>query len=217
MWAGCRPRWSCAGELGCWRDDLMLGPGTLLHPHQPGTKTGRDKFILPPTTDDTQTRFRTSHWSGLLGQLCTRLSWYPELLTTSFHYWWQIYIYSLKWELSTRTTTVCRQCTVALQMVDGGPTVRRAAGCWRYGKTINPSGKIFKLQEIWNSAVTVHWAATWTWVWPLRSSATVFPNHPINQIVMSAIPKDCSWKKAKQRNMMLIRSTYTCHVKYVNF
>ena len=42
-----------AGELGCWRDDLMLGPGTLLHPHQPGTKTGRDKFILPPTTDDT--------------------------------------------------------------------------------------------------------------------------------------------------------------------
>ena len=44
MWAGCRPRWSCAGELGCWRDDLMLGPGTLLHPHQPGTKTGRDKL-----------------------------------------------------------------------------------------------------------------------------------------------------------------------------
>ena len=31
----------------------MLGPGTLLHPHQPGTKTGWDKFILPPTTDDT--------------------------------------------------------------------------------------------------------------------------------------------------------------------
>ena len=85
-------------------------------------------------------------------------------MTTGFDCWWQIYICSLMLELSTSTATVCRQCRVALQMVDGGPTVRRPAGCWGYGKTINPSGKIFKLQEIWNSAVTVHWAAAWTWV-----------------------------------------------------